>query len=111
MNSYGILRLPKGAPTSIAWASATTLVVSSTDHTIFLFNLTSGEVIRRFRGHRGIVNSVDVQKGGAGSGLIVSGSDDGTVRVWNDQSKEEVEVAELGYPITSVSLSSIYSCV
>lgn len=47
---------------------------------------------------------MDVQKGGAGSGLIVSGSDDGTVRVWNDQSKEEVEVAELGYPITSVSI-------
>lgn len=100
--SYGIIRLPKGTPTSIAYASNTTLVVGCTDHTVFLYNLKTGEVIRRFRGHRGIVNSVDVQHGGAGKGLIVTGSDDGTVRVWSDEAKEEVEVVELGYPITSV---------
>lgn len=109
LDSYGILRMPKGAPTSIVWASPTTLVAGCTDNTLFLFNLTSGEVIRRFRGHRGIVNTVDVQHGGAGKGLIVSGSDDGTVRVWSDQSKEEVEVVELGYPITSVRIIFILS--
>lgn len=51
------------------------------------------------------MNSVDVQHGGAGKGLIVTGSDDGTVRVWSDESKEEVEVVELGYPITAVRVS------
>lgn len=108
--SYGLLRLPKGTPSSLAFASNTTLLVGSTDHTVVLFNLKSGEVIRRFRGHRGIVNSVDVQKGSGGKGLFVTGSDDGTVRVWSEDSKGEMEVIELGYPITSVSHSQATSC-
>lgn len=100
-DSYGALRLGKGTPTSIAYASPTTLVAGSSDHTLFLFDLKTGEVVRRFRGHKGVVNSVDVQ---AGRGLIASASDDGTVRVWSEDAKEELEVVELGYPITAVSL-------
>ncbi|ORY90723.1 putative subunit of the heterotrimeric G protein [Leucosporidium creatinivorum] len=103
--NYGILRTPKGAPTSIAFASDNTLLAGSTDHTLFLFNLKSGEVIRRFRGHRGIVNSVDIQRGGAGQGLFASASDDGSVRVWSEESKEAVDTIELGYPITAVKWS------
>jgi Prp8 binding protein len=95
--------MPKGAPTSLCFVSNTTIVAGSTDNTVGLFNLKSGEIIRRFRGHSGIVNSVDVLKG---RGLIVSGSDDGTVRVWQEDSKAEVEVVELGYPITAVSSPS-----
>lgn len=101
--SYGIIKMSKGAPTSIAFLNDTTLVAASTDHTIFLYNLKSGDSLRRFKGHRGIINSVDVLIGGSASGLIVSGSDDGTVRVWSENSKEEVEIVELGYPITAVS--------
>lgn len=102
--SYGVLRLGKGAPTSIAFTSSSTLIAGCTDHTIFLFDLKTGEAVRRFRGHKGIVNSVDVQRGGLGRGLIASASDDGTVRVWSEDAKEEIEVVELGYPITAVSL-------
>lgn len=100
--SYGVLRIPRGAPTSIAFVNARTLVAGSTDHFVFLFNLKTGEVIRRFKGHYGVVNSVDVQCGGAGRDLIVSGSDDGTVRVWQAESPDEVEIIELNYPITAV---------
>jgi len=70
---------------------------------VFLYNLTTGQVIRRFRGHKGIVNSVDVQLGGAGRGLIASASDDGNVLVWDEDEKAPVETIELGYPLTSVS--------
>ncbi|TKA51548.1 hypothetical protein B0A53_05229 [Rhodotorula sp. CCFEE 5036] len=99
--NYGVLRLGKGTPTSIAYTSPTTLVAGSSDHTVFLFDLQTGEVLRRFRGHKGVVNAVDVQRGGAGRGLIASASDDGTVRVWSEDAKEELEVVELGYPITA----------
>ena len=67
-----------------------------------MFNLRTGEVIRRFKGHTGMVNCVDVQRGGAAQGLIASASDDGTVRVWSEDAKEEIEVVELGFPITTV---------
>ncbi|KAI5477429.1 WD repeat protein, Prp8 binding protein [Pseudohyphozyma bogoriensis] len=103
--NYGILRLPKGSATSLAFHSETTLVAGSTDHTVFLYDLKSGTVIRRFRGHRGIVNAVDVQKGASGNKLIASASDDGTVRIWSEEVKEEVDLIELGYPITSVKWS------
>ncbi len=73
---------------------------------MFLYNLTTGQVIRRFRGHKGIVNSVDVQVGGAGRGLIASASDDGNVLVWDEDEKAAVETIELGYPLTSVSKHS-----
>jgi Prp8 binding protein len=112
-HSYGVLRLGKGTPTSIAYTSPTTLVAGSSDHTVFLFDLQTGEVLRRFRGHKGVVNAVDVQRGGAGRGLIASASDDGTVRVWSEDAKEELEVVELGYPITAVSLPQLplrFSC-
>ncbi|GAA5918639.1 hypothetical protein JCM1841_002288 [Sporobolomyces salmonicolor] len=103
--NYGILRLGKGAATCIAFTSNTTLVSGSSDHTLFLFDLKTGEVLRRFRGHKGTVNSVDVQRGGMGRGLIASASDDGTVRVWSEEAKEEIEIVELGYPITAVKWS------
>ena len=101
--SYGLLRTGKGVPTSLCWDDNERLVVGSTDHSIFLFDLKSGQVIRRFRGHRGIVNSVDVLHAGPSKGLIVSGSDDGFVTVWSQHEKEHVHTVELGYPITAVS--------
>ncbi|BGP18957.1 hypothetical protein JCM10213v2_007037 [Rhodosporidiobolus nylandii] len=104
-DNYGILRTGKGTPTCLAYTSPTTLLAGCSDHTLFLFDLNSGEVVRRFRGHSGVVNSVDVQRGGAGRGLIASASDDGTVRVWSEDSKSEIEVVELGYPITAVKWS------
>ncbi|GAA5895103.1 WD40 repeat domain-containing protein [Sporobolomyces salmoneus] len=103
--NHGILRMSKGAATCIAFTSNSHLVAGSSDHTLFLFDLKSGEVERRFRGHHGVINAVDVQRGGMGRGLIASASDDGTVRVWSEAAKDEIEVIELGYPITAVKWS------
>ena len=41
-HSFGQIRIPKGAPTSLAYASDTTLVIGSTDHAVFLYNLKTG---------------------------------------------------------------------
>jgi WD40 repeat protein len=109
--SYGILRTGKGTPTSLAFTSPTTLLAGCSDHTLFLFDLKSGDVLRRFRGHKAVVNAVDVQRGGQGRGLIASASDDGTVRVWSQDAKEEIEVVELGYPITAVRFLPFFSLI
>lgn len=104
-HSYGMLRTSKGAACSIAWVGDKQLLAGSSDHTVFLFDLKSGEVIRRFRGHYGVVNSVDVQRGGQGQGLFASASDDGSVMVWSPDLKEALDTVELGYPITAVKWS------
>ncbi|KAK4056337.1 hypothetical protein OIO90_002781 [Microbotryomycetes sp. JL221] len=103
--NYGMLRIPKAAATCLAWVDDHRLLAGATDNTLFLFELKTGEVLRRFRGHRDIVNSIDVQRGGAGRGLFASASDDGTVRIWSDESKEALDTIDLGYPITTVKWS------
>lgn len=78
-------------------------------------SLASGERVRKLRAHRGIVNSLDrTVSGVAGGELIVSGSDDGTVRVWEggeEGGKAPVKVWEVGCPVTAVCWSADGSVV
>lgn len=91
------------------------LYTASADHTLNVISLATGERVRRLRAHRGIVNSLDrTVTGVAGGELIVSGSDDGTVRVWeggDEGGKAPVKVWELGCPVTAVCWSADGSVV
>lgn len=49
------------------------------------------------------MNSIDVQK--RGSELLVSGSDDYTVKIWDPRAKSFISSYELNYQITSVSFN------
>jgi Prp8 binding protein len=71
-----------------------------------MIDVTTGQRIKKIRAHRGIINSLDrTMAGGAGIELIATGSDDGTVRIWEggeDGGKQSVAVFEIGCPVTSV---------
>lgn len=60
---------PKGKTAAIA-----------ADRTIYLWNLHTGEVLKKFTGHTATVTCVTFTDDG---GKLISGSDDKTVRVWN----------------------------
>lgn len=70
--------------------------------------MTTGQRVRKIRAHGGIINSVDrTMAGGAGSELIVTGSDDGTVKVWectddDGVAKQFVANFDIGCPVTGV---------
>ena len=55
------------------------LISCSTDKTLALWDVNSGERIRKFRGHQTFINSCDLAR--RGPQLMCSGSDDGTIKV------------------------------
>ena len=56
------------------------LASASKDHTIIIWNPTTGSVLYLLKGHCDIVNAIAYSEDGA---LLASASDDGTARVWN----------------------------
>ena len=73
-------------------------------------DLTTGQRTRKIRAHRGIINALDrTMAGGAGVELVVTGSDDGTVKIWEggeEGRKSAVGTFEIGCPVTSVCWSA-----
>ena len=54
--------------------------------------------IRKMKGHTGVVNSIDtLKKRNVSSEMLVSGSDDFTVKVWDERAKNFIASYELDY--------------
>ncbi|KAI6825866.1 WD40 repeat-like protein [Hortaea werneckii] len=71
------------------------------DKTVFLWDVAAGVTLRRFTGHAGRVNAVAF--GGVGDGVVLSGSFDGTVKVWDAKSRSERPIMSLGEARDAVS--------
>lgn len=73
-------------------------------------DVTTGQRVRRIRAHHGIINALDrTMAGGAGTELIATASDDGTVKIWEggeDGSKNAVATFDIGCPATAVCWSA-----
>jgi len=68
-------------------------------------DVTTGQRVRKIRAHREIVNTLDRAVAGSGTELLATGSDDGTVKIWeggDEASKQAVATFEIGCPVTSV---------
>lgn len=73
------------------------------DKSVFLWDVATATTLRRFGGHAGRVNCVDF--GGEGDSVIVSGSFDGTVKVWDIKSRDSrpiMTLSEAGDAVSSV---------
>ena len=110
--NYGLIsNLHKAPILDLQWSLASQVLYTvSADHTLSVTDLTTGQRVRKLHAHRGIINSLDrTLAGGAGVELVVTGADDGTIRVWeggDEGPKHPVSVYELGCPITSVCWSA-----
>ena len=110
--NYGILTGHKGAVLDLHWSRDSRNIFSaSADMTVASWDLDSGLRIRRHIGHEEIINCLDVAR--RGQELLISGSDDGYIGIWDPRQKEAVDFIETDFPVTAVALpeagNEIYS--
>ena len=71
--------------------------------TLASWDLETGLRIRRHEGHEEIINCLGVSR--RGEEILVSGSDDGSIGIWDPRQKHAVDYTETDYPITSIALA------
>ena len=102
--NYGILSGHKSAVLDLHWSRDGQVIYSaSADMQIASWNVETGERIRRHVGHEEVINCIDVSK--RGEEFIVSGSDDGSISIWDPRQKAALEYIETDMPVTAVCLA------
>lgn len=102
--NYGVLNGHRGAILDLQWSRDSRVIFSaSADMIVASWDLETGQRIRRHMGHEEIINCLDISR--RGQELLVSGSDDGTIGIWDPRQKEAIDYFETEFPITAVALS------
>ncbi|KAL9010368.1 MAG: hypothetical protein Q9173_004692 [Seirophora scorigena] len=103
-DNFGVLTGHRGAVLDVQWSRDSRIVFSaSADATVASWDLETGLRIRRHEGHDEIINCLDVSK--RGEELLVSGSDDGYICIWDPRQKRSIEDMGTEFPITSIALA------
>lgn len=103
-DNFGVLTGHRGAVLDVQWSRDSRIVFSaSADATVASWDLETGLRIRRHEGHDEIINCLDVSK--RGEELLVSGSDDGYICIWDPRQKRSIEDIGTEFPITSIALA------
>ncbi|KAI4208239.1 MAG: hypothetical protein LQ346_000119 [Caloplaca aetnensis] len=103
-DNFGVLTGHKGAVLDVQWSRDSRVLFSaSADATVASWDLETGLRIRRHEGHDEVINCLDVSK--RGEELLVSGSDDGYICIWDPRQKRSVEDIATDFPITSIALA------
>ena len=76
------------------------IVSCSMDKTVMLWDVTSGNWTRKWRGHQAAVNCVAFNED---SSVVISGSVDTTVKVWDTRSRAQDPIQTLEEPRDSVT--------
>ncbi|KAF4525591.1 hypothetical protein B566_EDAN015529 [Ephemera danica] len=81
------------------------LATASTDKTVALWDIEAGVRVKRLKGHTSFVNTCHPVR--RGPLLICSGSDDGTVRIWDPRKRGQQQAVTLTctYQVTAVSFN------
>ncbi|KAF7953131.1 hypothetical protein EAE96_006348 [Botrytis aclada] len=102
--NYGTLTGHKGAILDLQWSrDSRALFSASADMHLASWDLETGTRIRRHVGHEEVINCMDISK--RGEELLISGSDDGYVGIWDPRTKAAVDFIPTEFPVTAVALA------
>lgn len=102
--NYGSLTGHKGAILDLQWSRDSQALFSvSSDFTVASWDIESGQRIRKHVGHDAVVNCLDTSR--RGPELLLSGSDDGYIGVWDPRTKAAIAFIENEYPVTAIALA------
>ncbi|KAG6884674.1 hypothetical protein C0992_005931 [Termitomyces sp. T32_za158] len=93
----------------LQWSLTSSILYTvSADHLLTTVDLATGQRLRKIRAHHEIVNTID-RTLAVGTELLATGSDDGTVKIWEggeEATKQAVATLEINCPVTSVCWSA-----
>lgn len=102
--NYGILTGHKGAVLDLHWSKDSRVLFSaSADTHLASWDLETGQRIRRHVGHEEVINCMDVSR--RGEEVLISGSDDGFIGIWDPRTKQAVDFIDTGFPVTAVAMA------
>ena len=94
--NVGVLKGHKNAILDLKFsADSERLYTAGSDWQLIGWDTRGFQRTRKFKGHKGIVNSVGILEGE--DRILVSGSDDMSVRVWDERDKHAAATYELDY--------------
>lgn len=79
------------------------LFSASADMHLASWDLETGTRIRRHVGHDEVINAMDISK--RGEEMLISGSDDGYIGIWDPRTKTAVDFIQTEFPVTAVALA------
>lgn len=102
--NFGMLTGHKGAITEICFSTDGSMLYSaSADKTVMCWDLTTGDRLRRFRGHTSFVNCVSASR--RGLSMVASGGDDCAINIWDQRKSRPATSFTNSYQVTSVCFS------
>ena len=102
--NYGVLTGHRQAILDLQWSRDSEVIFSaSADMTVASWNLETGLRIRKHTGHEEVINCLDASK--RGQELLLSGSDDGYIGIWDPRQKAAVDFIDTGFPVTGIALA------
>ncbi|XP_009891326.1 PREDICTED: U5 small nuclear ribonucleoprotein 40 kDa protein [Charadrius vociferus] len=103
-DNYATLKGHSGAVMELHYNTDGSMLFSaSTDKTVAVWDSETGERVKRLKGHTSFVNSCYPAR--RGPQLVCTGSDDGTVKLWDIRKKAAVQTFQNTYQVLAVTFN------
>jgi len=79
------------------------LFTCSTDNTLAIWDVPTSQRIKKLKGHTGFVNSVQGNR--RGPQMLISGSDDSTIKIWDTRKRNVVSSLNNNYQVLAVTFN------